>query len=79
MRNVMLIVGLAGCGFSIRPGATNGPVIDAPEGDARDAAMCTTSPGGPCPTNYMFVPENCAYDAGFKKTCATAAMQARDE
>ena len=60
-----MTLGLAGCGFSItapgiEPDASDGPPSDAPP----DAAVCTTDPGGPCPPNYLFVAQNCAYDAG---------------
>lgn len=63
---VLVTLALAGCGFSLRApaieaDASDPPSIDAP---ATDAPRCATLPVGPCPENYVFVPQNCAYNAG---------------
>lgn len=58
MRFVAGLMTLAGCGFSIDPGATDVPPADAAE---PDAPPCPSVPVGTCPTNYVFVPQNCSY------------------
>src|SRR5688572_19136559 len=63
---VLVTLALSGCAFSlsapaIEADASDPPPIDAP---AIDAPLCTTITAGPCPANYVFVPQNCAYNAG---------------